>query len=676
MQNRFKLFLKGSALFAFLILSTLPNQSSAFFTKSTLVQKSTPPSSLIATPKDSSVLIQWNNQIQAEDHIIEYKASSSSNWINFEPANSQSEGVTVDGLMNGISYDFRVANVSETGIQSEFSEVINITPESNLDFNSNNQIISTGQSNSTGAMAFPILSTVQPFNNRMLNSSFSEFLPLTEPATNSSYSAMGETMSTGLGTMLTFLAMMDGVPNYSTIISLNGVPGAPYSNLMQGTSPYNNSLIQVEAAKNLSLEEGKTLVVPIVTTIHGETDEINGMTPGEYEQALVEWQSDYENDIKAITGQKQDIPLFIDQMSSWTSFGFTTPRVAIGQYNAAKNNPDKIVMVTPRYIFDSADATSHMTNYSQRRLGEYYAKVYKKVIIDKEEWKPLMPENITISGNIITAEFHVPVPPLTFDTLLVYGNQNMGFEYFDENNSATITNVAITGPDTVTITLSNAPTGQDKRLRYAYTGVANSWTGRTMWGAARGNLRDSDMTMAIHSGAPMGNYLHNWALTFDEPIEEGFVEVAPSQPINVSAAVGQVNGTAIVSFTPPTNTGTSPITSYIVTSYPGGITATGTGSPITVTGLSNHTTYTFTVTAVSDVGPSNPSANSNPVTISWYNVIIKPQMPATVSNVGNGKLPKPISTKNRINESSKSETIGEKVRVEEKTIEIKELRNR
>jgi hypothetical protein len=675
MKNIIKLLLKGSALFAFLILSISPNQSSAFFTTN-LVQKSTAPSSLVATPKDSSVLIQWNNQTQAQDHVIEYKTSSSSNWINFEPVNPQSEGITVDGLVNGTSYDFRVANVSETGIQSEFSEVFNITPQENLDFNSNNQIISTGQSNSTGTGAFPILSTVQPFNNRMLNSSFNAFIPLIEPATNSSYPALGETMSSALGTMLTFLAMMDGVPDYSTIISLNGVPGASYSNLMQGTSPYNNSLIQVEAAKNLSLDEGKTLVVPIVTTIHGETDEINGMTPGEYEQVLVEWQSDYENDIKAITGQKQDIPLFIDQMSSWTSFGFTTPRVAIGQYNAAKNNPDKIIMVTPRYIFDSADSISHMTNYSQRRLGEYYAKVYKKVIIDKEEWKPLMPENITISGNVITAEFHVPVPPLTFDTLLVYGNQNMGFEYFDENNSATITNVAITGPSTVTITLSNTPTGQNKRLRYAYTGVAYSWTGRTMWGAARGNLRDSDMTMAIHSGAPMGNYLHNWALTFDEPIEQDVVEVAPSQPINVSATVGQVNGTAVVSFTPPTNTGTSPITSYIVTSFPGGITATGTGSPITITGLSNHTTYTFTVTAVSDVGPSTPSTNSNPVTISWYNVIIKPQMPASVSSVNNGKLPKPTSTKNRINESSKSETIGEKVRVEEKTIEIKELRNR
>lgn len=38
--------------------------------------------------------------------------------------------------------------------------------------------------------------------------------------------------------------------------------------------------------------------------------------------------------------------------------------------------------------------------------------------------------------------------------------------------------------------------------------------------------------------------------------------------------------------------------SYTVTSNPGGITATGTSSPITVNGLTNGTAYTFKVTAV------------------------------------------------------------------------------
>ncbi|MBU1191858.1 MAG: fibronectin type III domain-containing protein, partial [Gammaproteobacteria bacterium] len=46
----------------------------------------------------------------------------------------------------------------------------------------------------------------------------------------------------------------------------------------------------------------------------------------------------------------------------------------------------------------------------------------------------------------------------------------------------------------------------------------------------------------------------------------------------------------------------------------GSETATSTSSPITVTGLTNGTTYTCTVRAITSVGNSPSSAESNPVT--------------------------------------------------------------
>jgi hypothetical protein len=86
----------------------------------------------------------------------------------------------------------------------------------------------------------------------------------------------------------------------------------------------------------------------------------------------------------------------------------------------------------------------------------------------------------------------------------------------------------------------------------------------------------------------------------------------PSAPTSVSATAG--NASATVTFTAPFSAGGAPITSYTVTSNPDNVVATGATSPITVTGLTNNTAHTFTVTATNSGGPSNPSAPSNAVT--------------------------------------------------------------
>ena len=87
----------------------------------------------------------------------------------------------------------------------------------------------------------------------------------------------------------------------------------------------------------------------------------------------------------------------------------------------------------------------------------------------------------------------------------------------------------------------------------------------------------------------------------------------PGAPTAVSATA--TNAQASVSFTAPTFTGVpAGITQYRVTSSPGGITATGSSSPIVVTGLTNGTAYTFTVAASNTLGYGSESSASNSVT--------------------------------------------------------------
>lgn len=87
----------------------------------------------------------------------------------------------------------------------------------------------------------------------------------------------------------------------------------------------------------------------------------------------------------------------------------------------------------------------------------------------------------------------------------------------------------------------------------------------------------------------------------------------PGAPtIGTATATGST--TASVAFTAPTNTGGLSITGYQVLSSPGSITATGSSSPITVTGLTASTSYTFQVRAQNSIGYGSYSGSSNSIT--------------------------------------------------------------
>jgi hypothetical protein len=395
----------------------------------------------------------------------------------------------------------------------------------------------TGQSLAVGHLGTPALSTTQPYSNLMFIGGdafestgglvvtaasvyLASFAPLTtgyliagnpaaqtidneERITASMANCLFQSMLANDGTARTFLA------------SVACFSGNDYAHIKQGTQTYANALAQFTAGKRNAVAAGYTYRVAAISLLHGEQDQTEGTA--NYAADLAQFQSNYETDIKAITGQTTGVPMFLSQLSEQAN-NTTTRQVFIAeaQRQAMLANPARLYITGPKYMYAYADG-QHLQNTGYRWEGEYHAKAIRRVVYEHKPWTPLVPLSAVLYKNVITLKFAVPVGPLVIDTTLVTEPTNVagsrkGFEFYDNSGSTpTITGVAIAGAnsDMVQITLSAAPTGTTRQIAYAYTAGSNSAQGGTTGNSPRGNLRDSDPYPSQY-----GNTLYNWCVHF------------------------------------------------------------------------------------------------------------------------------------------------------------------
>ncbi len=205
-------------------------------------------------------------------------------------------------------------------------------------------------------------------------------------------------------------------------------------------------------------------------------------------------------------------------------------------------------------------------------------------------------------GTVVSTS-HAPVPHHGAQVALTLGNTN---------RRATRTNGSTTnlpGMGTTTGNGTDPSSGKSDTLTGGSldtgSGGAGSSTGSTVV-AQRGSGSGGSGLGGSGSGGS-----GNSAAGSDPTTVPGTPPTVPSPPTGVGAVAG--NGQVTVSWAAPSNGG-SPITSYTVTPYVGSVAQTphtfGSTTSGVVSGLSNGTAYTFTVTATNAEGSSRPSGAS------------------------------------------------------------------
>jgi hypothetical protein len=304
----------------------------------------------------------------------------------------------------------------------------------------------------------------------------------------------GESPHSGMANTLSALWRARTGGSYVTAHSAVGATGSCLAEISKGSlyRAYRASLLEASAFQALAQQQGKTFGYAGIILTNGECDAANDS----FGSALFDFWSDYNADLKAITGQPRDVVLFASQQSSVAAGQHSS---AVQLWQASNQHPERIVCVGPKYQYEYGYDHLHMKGGSYARLGGKYAEVFDAVVNQKRAWRPLGPTAVSRDGAVIRIDLHVPNPPLRWDANLEAPHQVLntawaagrGFEVRGDALPLAIHDVTIDG-SSVLITLDETPAlGTQLEVSYAVTPDGPDFGGGSVLGM-RGQLRDSD----------------------------------------------------------------------------------------------------------------------------------------------------------------------------------------
>ncbi|MBU1755213.1 hypothetical protein KKH81_02950, partial [Patescibacteria group bacterium] len=220
-----------------------------------------------------------------------------------------------------------------------------------------------------------------------------------------------ETPCTGFARMFWHLLDIDedlqpANTDIKPLCSIAARTGTEISGLIQNTAPYEDVLADVTAGKELADADGKSYGVLGVFFSQASADYLLDTPADDYVNYMVSLITDLNTDIKAITGQTEDVVLYVIQNSTHAYRNHPLdPYLAHAQNRAAEENPTLIQIA--HAMHDHITGVHHDPDESYLD-GAYDALAWKRNVVDSSPIAQMVPTTATAQNKIAYLTYPVP----------------------------------------------------------------------------------------------------------------------------------------------------------------------------------------------------------------------------------------------------------------------------
>lgn len=257
------------------------------------------------------------------------------------------------------------------------------------------------------------------------------------------------------------------------LIATGGLSGGAITTMNKGTTPYSNTIASITRAKSLCTTQGKTFKVRAIKWTQGEGD--RGQTQSAYYNSLKQLFTDFNTDIKAITGQTEDIIFVCYQPSPWRYVwypsGSATQQAGDSNYDYSIAPQKAILQLAKEEANVYLSGAMYQYLYSdffhpvdRAVVGHQQGIALKRILADEKDFPIFQPISHQVVGNYLHLEFSAPVLPIRFAVSDLWHNPNgiqpnFGFKVMKAGSNIISATPYIVKGNTVVIPCNTSPTG-------------------------------------------------------------------------------------------------------------------------------------------------------------------------------------------------------------------------